>query len=211
MKWKIIISIITLLSVLFTGCKKDLELKQKGIYTTGNFFRNEADAIAAVAGQYSLLEQEDYIAHQETTFDVPSDDYWRSGDHQEDEGIENLTYDASNYQVGVSWGWKYETVNRANNYIVNIPKITDITPAIKTRSIGESYFFRAFGYWRLMVIYGDVPIITEDNYIKKTFNVPKSPIEQVRKQIESDLLKAISMLPESYGPADVPAKSKYLA
>jgi hypothetical protein len=32
--------------------------------------------------------------------------------------------------------------------------------------------------------------------------VPKSPIEEVRKQIESDLLKAVDLLPESYGAAD---------
>jgi hypothetical protein len=118
---------------------------------------------------------------------VASDDYWRSGDHSEDEAIENLTYDASNAQVNYSWKWKYETVNRSTNCIINIPKITDIDPGIKTRSMGEAYFFRAFGYWRLMVIYGDVPIITEDDYTKQNFNVAKSPIEDVRKQIESDL------------------------
>jgi hypothetical protein len=32
--------------------------------------------------------------------------------------------------------------------------------------------------------------------------VPKSPIEEVSKQIEADLLKAVDLLPESYGAAD---------
>jgi hypothetical protein len=68
--------------------------------------------------------------------------------------------------------------------------------------MGEAYFLRAFGYWRLMIIQGDVPIITEADYTSLNFNVPKSPIEEVRKQIEGDLLKAVDLLPESYGAAD---------
>ncbi|MEN0054513.1 MAG: RagB/SusD family nutrient uptake outer membrane protein [Mucilaginibacter sp.] len=202
MKSKNILYIAALAMVFTAGCKKDLDLKQQGVYNTDNYFRNQADAINSITGIYSLLEGEDYIAHAETTFDVASDDYWRSGDHSEDEAIENLTYDASNAQVNYSWKWKYETVNRSTNCILNIPKITAIDPAIKNRSMGEAYFFRAFGYWRLMVIYGDVPIITEEDFTKQNFNVPKSSIEDVRKQIESDLKQAVSLLPESYGPAD---------
>jgi hypothetical protein len=203
MKAKNIIYTIMALGISFApACKKALDLEQKGTYNTGNYFRNEADAVNAITGIYSLLEGEDYISHAETTFDVASDDYWRSGDHSEDEAIENLTYDASNAQVRYSWKWKYETVNRSTNCIINIPKITNITEAVKTRSMGEAYFFRAFGYWRLMVIYGEVPIITDDDYVKLNFNKPKSNIEEVRQQIEADLLKAVDMLPESYGAAD---------
>ncbi|HEX8018391.1 RagB/SusD family nutrient uptake outer membrane protein, partial [Mucilaginibacter sp.] len=162
----------------------------------------EVDAVNAVTGIYSLLEEEDYVGHAEATFDVPSDDYWRSGDHSEDEGIENLTYDASNAAIRYPWKWRYETINRATNCIINIPKITAISNDVKNRSMGEAYFLRAFGYWRLMIIHGDVPIITDEDYAKQTFNVPKSPIEEVRKQIESDLLKAVDLLPESYGASD---------
>ncbi|GAA4322550.1 RagB/SusD family nutrient uptake outer membrane protein [Mucilaginibacter gynuensis] len=193
---------MALVITLTSACKKALDLDQKGVYNTDNYFRNEADAVNAITGIYSLLEGEDYISHAETTFDIASDDYWRSGDHSEDEAIENLTYDASNAQVRYSWKWKYETVNRSTNCIINIAKITNITDAIKKRSMGEAYFFRAFGYWRLMVIYGEVPIITNEDYLTQNFNVPKSSVEEVRKQIEADLKQAVDMLPESYTAAD---------
>ncbi|MCC8408210.1 RagB/SusD family nutrient uptake outer membrane protein [Mucilaginibacter sp. UR6-1] len=203
MKAKNIIYMMMAMGITFApACKKALDLDQKGVYNTDNYFLNEADAVNAITGIYSLLEGEDYISHAETTFDVASDDYWRSGDHSEDEAIENLTYDASNAQVRYSWKWKYETVNRSTNCIINIPKITAISEAIKNRSMGEAYFMRAFGYWRLMVIYGDVPIITDEDYTNQNFNKPKSTIEEVRKQIEADLLKAVDLLPESYGAAD---------
>ncbi|MDP9076439.1 MAG: RagB/SusD family nutrient uptake outer membrane protein [Bacteroidota bacterium] len=202
MKSKIIIYTVIVLALFNNACKKALDLKQQGVYTSDNYFRNEVDAVNAVSGIYSLLEEEDYIGHAEATFDVPSDDYWRSGDHGEDEGIENLTYDASNAAIRYPWKWRYEEINRSTNCIINIPKITAISTDVKNRSMGEAYFLRAFGYWRLMIIHGDVPIITEDDYTKQTFNVPKSPIEDVRKQIESDLLKAVDLLPESYSAAD---------
>jgi hypothetical protein len=202
MKSKIIIYTVIVLALFNNACKKALDLKQQGVYTSDNYFRNEVDAVNAVSGIYSLLEEEDYIGHAEATFDVPSDDYWRSGDHGEDEGIENLTYDASNAAIKYPWKWRYEEINRSTNCIINIPKITAISTDVKNRSMGEAYFLRAFGYWRLMIIHGDVPIITEDDYTKQTFNVPKSPIEDVRKQIESDLLKAVDLLPESYTAAD---------
>jgi len=202
MKSKIIIYTVIVLALFNNACKKALDLKQQGVYTSDNYFRNEVDAVNAVSGIYSLLEEEDYIGHAEATFDVPSDDYWRSGDHGEDEGIENLTYDASNAAIRYPWKWRYEEINRSTNCIINIPKITAISADVKNRSLGEAYFLRAFGYWRLMIIHGDVPIITEEDYTKQLFNVPKSPIEQVRKQIESDLLKAVDLLPESYGASD---------
>jgi hypothetical protein len=202
MKSKIIIYTVIVLALFNNACKKALDLKQQGVYTSDNYFRNEVDAVNAVSGIYSLLEEEDYIGHAEATFDVPSDDYWRSGDHGEDEAIENLTYDASNAAIRYPWKWRYEEINRSTNCIINIPKITAISTDVKNRSMGEAYFLRAFGYWRLMIIHGDVPIITEDDYTKQTFNVPKSPIEDVRKQIESDLLKAVDLLPESYTAAD---------
>lgn len=96
MKSKITLYILLALVLCNSACKKALDLKQQGVYTSDNYFRNEVDAVNAVSGIYSLLEEEDYTGHAETTFDVPSDDYWRSGDHGEDEAIENLTYDASN-------------------------------------------------------------------------------------------------------------------
>lgn len=202
MKSNNILYIAIAVALFNSGCKKALDLKQQGVYTSDNYFRNETDAVNAVSGIYSLLEEEDYIGHAESTFDTPSDDYWRSGDHGEDEAIENLTYDASNAAIRYPYKWRYEEINRSTNCIINIPKITAISTDVKNRSMGEAYFLRAFGYWRLMVIHGDVPIITDEDYAKQLFNVPKSPIEEVRKQIESDLLKAVDLLPESYGPAD---------
>jgi len=194
--------------LLFAGCKSVLDVNPKGVYSTGNYWRNQSDAIDGVTGIYNTLLEEDYTGFNEFVFDNCSDDQVRGGDHDYDDVIEDFTYDASTYSVRVGWRWKYETINRSNNVLIYVPKITAIDPAIKNRCLGEAHFFRAFAYWRLLLIYGDAPMITEDDVLKSSYNKPKSTADELRAQIESDLLTAADQLPETYDDANKGRVSK---
>lgn len=193
---------------LLAGCKSVLDVQPKGNYTTGNYWRNQSDALDGVTGMYNVLLEEDYTGFNEFVFDNCSDDQVRGGDHGYDGAIEDFSYDATTYSVRVGWRWKYETINRANNVLIYVPKITDIDPAIKARCLGEAHFFRAFAYWRLLLIYGDAPMVTEDDVLKSNYKKPKVSADELRKQIETDLLAAADQLPESYGDADKGRVSK---
>ena len=188
---------------LSSACNKVLDVESKGNYTTGNYWRNENDAVDGITGIYNVLLEEDYIGFMDYTYDNCSDDQYRAGDHPEDGPIEEFTYDASNSAIRAPWRWKYETINRANNALIYIPKITAIDADIKNRCLGEAYFFRAFAYWRLTLIYGEVPLISEDDVLKSKYNNPKSSLDSVHAQIEADLLKAADLLPEAYSPGRV--------
>ena len=194
--------------LLFAGCKSVLDVNPKGVYSTSNYWRNQSDAIDGVTGIYNTLLEEDYTGFNEFVFDNCSDDQVRGGDHDYDDVIEDFTYDASTYSVRVGWRWKYETINRSNNVLIYVPKITAIDAAIKNRCLGEAHFFRAFAYWRLLLIYGDAPMITEDDVLKSSYNKPKSTADELRAQIESDLLAAADQLPEAYDDANKGRVSK---
>ncbi|MDR6568349.1 MULTISPECIES: RagB/SusD family nutrient uptake outer membrane protein [Chitinophaga] len=202
------IKYILVATLLFTACKSVLDVSPKGMYSTGNYWRNQSDALDGVTGIYNILLEEDYTGFNEFVFDNCSDDQVRGGDHDYDGVIEDFTYDASTYSVRVGWRWKYETINRANNVLIYVPKITDIDPAIKNRCLGEAHFFRAFAYWRLLLIYGEAPIITEDDVLKSFYNKPKVTADELRAQIESDLLAAADQLPETYDDANKGRVSK---
>jgi hypothetical protein len=195
-------------ALMFASCKSVLDVQPKGYYTSGNYWRNQSDAVDGVTGIYNILLEEDYTGFNEFVFDNCSDDQVRGGDHDYDAAIEAFTYDPSTYSVRVGWRWKYETINRANNVLIYVPKITDIDPAIKNRCLGEAHFFRAFAYWRLLLVYGDAPMVTEDDVLKANYTKPKVPADQLRAQIESDLLAAADQLPESYGSGDKGRVSK---
>jgi hypothetical protein len=200
MKYILLIGVVALFT---NACNKVLDVEAKGSYTSGNYWRNESDAVDGISGIYTLFLKEDYIGFVEYTYDNCSDDQYHAGDHPEDDLIEKFTFDASNPSLKLPWKWKYETINRADNALIYIPKITAIDPDVKNRCLGEAYFLRAFAYWRLTLIYGEVPLVSEADVLAGNYNNPKSSVDSVHAQIESDLLKAADLLPEAYSAGRV--------
>jgi hypothetical protein len=197
------VSIICLLMVITAGCiKNPLDVEPVGVYTTSNFWRNESDVLAGIAGIYNVLTQEEGVGHNLYAFEDASDDISVDGDHSDFWEIENFTATPSTYQLRPTWGWAYEQIARANNAIIYVPRVPVMTESIRSRSLGEAYFLRAHGYWTLNLIFGEVPLILENNVLTGNFNIPKSSLDSVRQQIESDLLKAADLLPATYGPDD---------
>jgi len=194
---------------ILAGCQKDLlDSTPYGQITSNQFWRNGDDVVAATNAIYSPLLDEDGFAHTEYTFDNSSDDMVRAGDHGDSEAqLELFTFNASNSHIGNTWSTKYEVISRANILLINAPLVT-MDEDLRNRCMGEAYFLRGFAYWRLAVIWGEVPIILEadvEALIKglKDLNKAKSTLEQVQAQAESDFLKAAALLPESYGASDV--------
>jgi hypothetical protein len=191
------------LGTTIAGCiKHPLETEPVGNYTTANFWRNQTDVLAGVAGIYNILFQEDGAGHGNYIFEDQSDDISVDGDHDDYKAIERFNANPTLYQIKTTWIFSYEQIARANNAIIYIPRVPEMDESIRTRSMGEAYFLRAYAYWTLNNIYGEVPLILEDNVLNGNYNVPKNTIDEVRTQIESDLLNAAEMLPESYSDAD---------
>ena len=206
----IIFGLITVLTAaVIAGCiKHPLDQPQSGQYNTGNYWRNEADVLAGINGIYNVLYTEDWIGHHIYVFDDQSDDIFVAGDHDDFKALEIFNQNATQQIIGVTWSFAYEQIGRANNAILYIPKVPVMDDAIRQRSMGEAYFLRAYAYFVLSEIYGEVPLITEKNVTAVDYNVAKSPLDSVRAMVESDLLKAVDLLPETYGDADKGRVSK---
>ena len=209
---KIIISIFFIsfvFALFFTSCNKNpLNQNPTGVYTTGNFWRNQNDVIAGVTGIYNVLTTEDWVGHNLYIFDDQSDDISVEGDHPDFKAIERFNIDPTLQVLYTLWPFAYEQIARANNAIIYIPKVPVVDDSIRKRSMGEAYFLRAYAYFELNKIWGEVPLVLENNVLSGTYNIAKSSVDSVRGQIESDLLKAIDMLPETYGDADKGRVSK---
>ncbi|UBM59149.1 RagB/SusD family nutrient uptake outer membrane protein [Marinilongibacter aquaticus] len=201
MKNTLYISFISLF--ILTGCTKDfLDTEPFGQSTSDQFWRNADDAVAAANALYEPMIDEEFYGHSEQTFEICSDDFWRAGDHGEDQAIEDFTFDPGNSQLRHSYTFKYEIINRAHAILINVPDIT-MEQSVKDRVLGEAYFMRGFARWRQHVIYGALPIITEENYINNEFNQPKPTVAEFQAAIEADWLKAAELLPASYSGSDV--------
>lgn len=194
---KQIVGVITILSFsMIMGCQHDLlDSTPYGTISSDQFWRNGDDVIAATNAVYSPLLDEDGFAHTEYTFDNSSDDMIRAGDHGESEAqLEEFTFNASNSHILNTWSTKYEVISRANAVLINAPKV-QMVDSVRNHCMGEAYFLRGFAYWRLAVIWGEVPIILEADVTARNFNKPKSTLAEVQSQAEADFLKAAELLP----------------
>lgn len=192
-----------LIIAAFSSCQDNLlESTPYGQPASDKFWRNADDVVAATNAIYAPLLDEDGFAHTEYTFDNCSDDMNPAGDHEPEEELASFTFSTSNTHILNTWSTKYEVISRANAVLINAPNV-DMDDALRTRCMGEAYFLRGYIYWRLAIIYGEVPIIIEEDVLANNFNKAKSTLAEVQAQAESDFLNAAQSLPVSYSGSDV--------
>ncbi len=189
-------------TTLFTSCLDNfLEAEPQGKYTSQNFFKSEQDAIDAVSSIYSIMLSDRFTGHDDATYEACSDDIYNNGDHlDEDIPINRFTATPTEGLLpNAQWQPKYEMISRANLVLINVPKMSDniISQNIKDRCLGEALFFRAYGHWWLYLIHGEIPVLNEEAVNNNDYNRPKSTIDEVLTQIESDLTTAADLLPET--------------
>lgn len=96
------------------------------------------------------------------------------------------------------WTWLYRTINAANTIITRAenPDV-DWTEDEKNEVLAEAYLFRAWAYRHLTYLWGDVPLnLVESTGESIRTDWERTPVPEVRAQIEQDLLFAKQYLPE---------------
>jgi len=104
-------------------------------------------------------------------------------------------------QDGNFWASIYPIIFISNSAIEGINNSTSLTPAIKQQLLGEAKFIRAFCYFYLTNLYGDVPLVlTLDYQANKALD--RAPKEKVYQQIINDLIDAKKLLSANYLNSD---------
>ncbi len=102
-----------------------------------------------------------------------------------------LTYDAQAFYIDTYWSGLYQGILRCNVALQQIPKFTVLTEAQKAEFLAEVRTMRAFYYFYLVRMFGDVPMITEPVAGLADVNTPRTPVKQIYDQvIIPDLLEA---------------------
>lgn len=114
---------------------------------------------------------------------------------------QQLTLDGNNLAdyLGTRWSDLYRGISRANNAIKYIPSTPNLTETEINRLSAEAKFFRAFAYYFLVRMFGDVPLITEPYESLEDLYVGRSTVADIYKVIEEDLRFAVDegQLPET--------------
>lgn len=95
------------------------------------------------------------------------------------------------------WTDLYNLIYQANSAIAGISSSTGMTLAMKQQLTGEAEFIRAFCYFYLVNLYGNVPLPLTPNYQTNT-TLARSPKAIVYQQIITDLTSAQKLLGNNY-------------
>lgn len=102
-----------------------------------------------------------------------------------------------NQTIGGIWTGIYNRLYDTNALLDGLASSTAITPPVKAQLLGEAYFIRAYCYFYLINLFGDVPLILTSDY-QANSSSPRIPADQVYGQILKDLQLAENLLPENY-------------
>jgi hypothetical protein len=89
----------------------------------------------------------------------------------------------------------------SQNFILTKFSAENQEDPLTNRLLGEVFFMRAYSYFRLTRLFGQVPLIIDTDV---DYQVQRASFKQIYAQIESDLLNAIRLLPASITTARIP-------
>jgi starch-binding outer membrane protein, SusD/RagB family len=211
-----------LMAMVISSCSKIIDQAPQNSPYDQVFWQTEKDANQALAGNYALLRkaltvyndkdwQDGNMSHfaygdlstgEFSSFNHYAYDFLVKGGH--DFGIADFTGDyISSFQ---DWTPHYKTIIQANTIIEKVPgikleKFKDSTT--RSKILGEALFLRAFSYFYMVRIWGDVPlIITYDPQPGNSVNVARTAELTVLDNCIKDLQQAISLLKWGYEKSD---------
>jgi hypothetical protein len=189
---KIYLLATTLVTFGLASCSID-NVENMGELSTENFPVTEEDGTAVLAGIYENLNATH--AYPQESFQyyacLASDDQLGGGGTndklmQAEDLICNYNADMTNN----FWILRYEGLNRANTLIQALPN-TSMSEDLKAQYLGEALFLRAFYYYELASMYGNVPLLTAPS----GETVTQGDVKVLWGQILQDLRDAIDMMP----------------
>lgn len=193
--------LIAALALTATACKKDfISLLPEDTLPEVNFYQTDAQLQAAAIAAYVPLRDvlaNDYFAsemHADNTHYQPAPNNRGSANIFRESGAD-WNNDGTNDYINSIYFHSYTGISRANMLIGRIPGAKSATDAGKAKADGQAKFLRALNYFKLVRLFGGVPLyLTEVTEADEAF-LPRASVEEVYAQIIADCKDAIAELP----------------
>lgn len=194
--------LVLILTITISGCNKYLDEKNKSNFEKDNYFTTGSQAQTFVNGIYTslylFLNGDAYGESPFITMELFAGHATSLGQSVNNGNVIHQRTDPVNPGFEDVWQNSYTAIANANLALERIPAIS-MDEALKKKLLGETYFLRAFFYYHLARLYGDVPLITKPVTVSSPDLYPsRTPVAQVYELIISDLQAAeASGLPET--------------
>lgn len=200
---------ILLLTLALVSCKDNfLELTPDTNGSVGNFYQTKDQFIQAINSAYSPLQgiQNNNmwlfaeVRSDNTSYQLNTGD--RSGTPREE--IDEFRDNDQNANFQTFFNSSYQGIGRCNLLLTKIQTAT-FDQATRNQIEGEARFLRAYYYFNLTRVFGDVPLILKEvTSPEEAFTTAvRVPEAQVLTAVIDDFKAAITKLPAKYAAPDL--------
>lgn len=195
-KYNIKALLIVMSAFSLIGCKKfvDVNAPVTQLVTT-SVFNDNSTATAAQLAVYSQMTSDP--VNIDTYTGLSGDElttYYNNQTWQHLYANGLLIADAT---VINEWQRGYNYIYEENAILENFQNSNGVSAKVKQQLTGEAYFMRAYWYFYLSNLYGDVPLVLTTDY-KMNTNLVRTPKVQVYQQMITDLKQAQALLNPNY-------------
>lgn len=206
--------LLLLLLSCSTGCKKLLDIDSTHAVSEENFWNSHEDTRTALIGVYGLLR----------AAMADNNAWWmygelRMGDFQSLQRQDlkaivkgNLRAAYPLLQTLSNWRRFYAVINAANMFMEHVAEVRERDPKYSEQNmkvdIAQMRFMRAYTYFFLVSVWGDVPLITS-SHDGQFENKARDNKETVLAFVEKELLAAAPDLPYKYSVDDPQQLGQY--
>ena len=99
------------------------------------------------------------------------------------------------------WTDFYQLIYKVNAILEGLASATNLSEGVRNQIEAEATFVRAFCYFYLVNLYGDVPLVLGTDY-RENANIGRTAISDVYEQIVLDLQGSIALLASDYSFSD---------
>ena len=185
MKTKYLFSILIVL-LTATSCERYLDLEPTDSLVPEIYYESANDLDQALTGIYSSLNNRGTFSRN-LVFDLAfgSDEgFYKRSTPKVDPIVYNN--DGSHSTINATWSTLYTGINNANLLLANINRPV-MDEAVRGRIKGEALFLRAFLYFQLVHLWGDVPLLLTPTVSGLNVRHARTPQKDVYAQILGDM------------------------
>jgi hypothetical protein len=211
----VLLLLCVVITIIAWGCKKlvtvappETKLTEPSVYSS------DESAVSVLTGIYTQLSKVNYnsspqIPNITMWLGLSSDEFtlWGGGSPDQAAYYKNALSASTGYGTEF-WNNTYPFIFICNSAIEGLTSSTSLTPKVKQQLLGEAKFMRAFFYFYLTSLYGDVPLATTSDYVTNA-TLSRSSQRDVFVQTVNDLKEAKDLLSNDYVMGD--ASTAYAA
>ena len=156
-------------------------------------FSNLTNAYATLDGVYSAMSAYNHFGYDFIYLTYGNSGFYVSGIQSSNQSTDNVYLCSLKAQPSATynentWQYIYVSIDRANNIIHHIDAFQNTTDEDElswNNILGEAYFLRAYCYFNLVRLWGEVPVRLEPTNMDN-IHMAKSPTDEIYSRILQD-------------------------